>query len=262
MDERLLIRSVPVDCVSMDEALSRIEGFLDGGPDGSSNDAAQRCALIVTPNCEIAAEALKNVQLKNAIEQADLVIPDGIGMQLSAKMLGKKLPERLGGIDVCCEALKLCAKKGKKVFLLGGKPLAPCFNGWSGGKSVAQLAAQRLAEDIPGLKICGVRDGYFSPEEEIGVVDQIKSSGADFLVAGLGSPKQELFLYRNFKDLGCRACMGVGGSLDVWSGSLKRAPQWMINCGLEWLYRLWQEPKRIKRIAGIPVFLAGVLFRR
>ncbi len=251
MEDRLRIRSVSVDCVGMDGALSRIESFLDG----------DRCAMIVTPNCEIAAKALKDAELKAAIDSADLVIPDGTGMRLSSKILGRTLPERLAGIDVCCEALKLCAKKGKKVFLLGGKACAPCFGGWSAGKSVAQLAAQRLAEDIPGLKICGTRDGYFSEEEEIGVADQIKESGADFLVAGLGSPKQELFLYRNLEDLGCRACMGVGGSLDVWSGSLKRAPEWMTRCGLEWLYRLWQEPRRIKRVAAIPVFLAGVFFR-
>ena len=262
MDERLLIRGVPVDRVGMDEALRRIEGFLKEAPAGAEDSCAKRCAMIVTPNCEIAAGALKNAQLKAAIEQSDLIIPDGTGMKLAARMLGKKLPERLAGIDVCFEALKICAAEGKKVFLLGGKALAPCFNGWSYGKSVAQLAAQRLAEDIPGLKICGTRDGYFSPEEEIGVVDQIKDSGADFLVAGLGSPKQELFLFRNLDEFGCRACMAVGGSLDVWSGSLKRAPEWMTRCGLEWLYRLWQEPRRIKRVAGIPVFLAGVLFRR
>ena len=257
-DERLLIRGTAVDRVDVDGALAAVRGFLDA----SQESGSLRSALIVTPNCEIARSALKDADLRAALGAADLVIPDGAGMYLSSKILGEPLPQRMAGIDLCFEILKLCAAEGRKVFLLGGKACAPCFSGWSAGKSVAQLAAQRLAEQIPGLKVCGTRDGYFSDAEEIGVVDQINESGADFLVAGLGSPRQELFLFRNLKDLRCKACMGVGGSLDVWSGCLKRAPEWMTRCGLEWLYRLWQEPRRIRRIARIPGFMAGVLFRR
>ena len=252
--ERILIRGTAVDRTDMN-------GILDLARDYLSRDPSEGTALIVTPNCEIAANALKQPRLKAALDAADLAAADGVGMYLASKMLKKPLPEKLAGIDICMEVLKICAREGKTVFLLGGKPLAPCFGGWSAGKSVAQLAAKRLEEQIPGLKICSTRDGYFSPEEEIGVVDQIRDSGADFLVAGLGSPKQEIFLAENLQDFGCRACMGVGGSLDVWSGCLKRAPEWMIRCGLEWLYRLAKEPRRIKRVAVIPAFLTGVLFR-
>jgi N-acetylglucosaminyldiphosphoundecaprenol N-acetyl-beta-D-mannosaminyltransferase len=115
---------------------------------------------------------------------------------------------------------------------------------------------------IPGLSVAGFHDGYFKPEDEAAIVEDINASGADFLLVALGSPKQELFVKRHEKELKPRVAIGVGGSLDVWSGTLKRAPQFYLDHGLEWLYRIAQEPKRIKRTASIPVFLLKVLFSK
>jgi N-acetylglucosaminyldiphosphoundecaprenol N-acetyl-beta-D-mannosaminyltransferase len=124
------------------------------------------------------------------------------------------------------------------------------------------MAAANLEKEIPGLKIAGFRDGYFKEEEEASVVRQINESGADFLCVALGSPKQEYFVIRHRDMLKVKAAAGLGGSLDIWSGQLNRAPAFYIDHGLEWLYRMIQEPKRLKRLPALPVFLIKAAIRR
>ena len=181
---------------------------------------------------------------------AELAVPDGIGVVKAAKMAGTPLKERLAGIDICTDTLKICAQKGISVFFLGGKP------------GVAERAANSMEQQIPSLKVVGTADGYFLPEEEERLVRRIAESGAGFAVVGLGSPKQELFMHKNAAHLGVKACMGVGGSLDVWAGEVKRAPEKFTRAGLEWLYRLVQQPSRIKRIVKIPAYLFLVKFTK
>ncbi len=238
--ERIDILGIPVDRVNMEQALGAFGEMLEG----------QGCSMIVTPNSEIVQNATKNEELAELIKGADLVIPDGIGLVKASKMLGYPLGERVTGIDFSFEALKLLAARGQSAFFFGSKP------------GVAEKAAEKLREQIPGLIVAGTRNGYFSPEEEAGIAAEIDASGAAFLLAALGSPKQELFMEkyrRGFKNV--KAAIGVGGSFDVWSGTLERAPAFYRDHGLEWFYRLMQEPSRIGRMAEIPRFLIKVMIK-
>lgn len=238
MSDKVSIRGFEVDMLDMEGALSSFEKLLEG----------DSLSVVVTANCEILNEAGKNEELAGVIKRAALVIPDGIGLVYAAKIKGYPLDERVTGIDFSRKALDLVAEKGKKVFFLGAKP------------GVAKAAAENLMQEIEGLQITGWHDGYFKPEEEASVVDEINSSKADFLCVALGSPKQELFMERHRDELCCKVGIGLGGSLDVWSGNTMRAPDFYINHGLEWFYRLITEPWRFKRIAKIPFFLLKVLF--
>ena len=235
--EKIDILGIQVDRVTMEEALDRFEKMLE----------SPGISLIVTPNSEILENATKNPLLMETIGSADLVIPDGIGLVYASKMLGKPLKERVTGIDFSWNALRRLASLGKSAYFFGSKP------------GIAQLAAEKAEAQIPGLKVAGCHDGYFKEEEEGSIVEDINRSGADFLLVALGSPKQELFVRKHQDELQPKVAIGVGGSLDVWSGSLKRAPQFYIDHGLEWLYRIIQEPKRIKRTASIPAFLIKVM---
>ena len=234
--KRLNIYGSYVDMVTMDQALNIFDGLIES--DGLS--------LIVTPNSEIVNNAASNPELARALAEADLVIPDGIGLVHASKTLGEPFEERVAGIDFCFNALKHCAASGHSAFFLGAKP------------GIAEAAAHYITEQIPGLVIAGTRDGYFKPEEESDVVREINDSGASFLCLALGSPKQELFAKRHESDLKAKVAIGVGGSFDVWSGTLKRAPMTYRRLGLEWLYRLFQEPSRFTRMAKIPIFLLKV----
>ncbi|MDR0812860.1 MAG: WecB/TagA/CpsF family glycosyltransferase [Oscillospiraceae bacterium] len=236
-------------------------GFSDLTPPAAAAIAADILArpersakYIVTPNPEIAENAAKIPALLQAIAGAELVLPDGIGIVLASRVLARrkrvaKSLSRCPGIDFCSALLAICAEKGHSVFLFGAKP------------GVAQSAAARLAETHPGLVIAGFRDGYFRPDEATAVVAEINAAAPDFLMICLGSPKQEIWACENqaaLTNVKLAACLG--GVLDVYSGQTRRAPKWMQKTGLEWLYRLLREPKRLFRVMKIPVFLARVLF--
>lgn len=238
--KRLDILGIPVDRVSMDEALAVFERLLD----------AERSSFIVTPNSEIIMKASSDPKLANLIENADLVIPDGIGLVYASRLLKQPLKERVTGIDFTQEALRIVAARGKRVFFLGGKP------------GVAQAAAEKKMVEISGLNVVGVVDGYFKEEDELTIVSRINDSGADFLCVALGSPKQELFIERNRTNLKPCVSIGIGGTLDVWAGVLERAPAFYQKYGLEWLYRVKQEPARIKRLKALPTFLLCVIFNK
>ena len=240
MGGRIELRGIPLDVLSREEARACMAQLL----------SSEGCSVVVTPNCEILYAAEKDAELRKALTGADLAVPDGIGVVKAASMAGTPLKERLAGIDICRDTLDICAEKGISVYLLGGKP------------GVAEKAAEDLKKQIPGLIIAGCSDGYFSGDEEDAVVQRIAQSGAGFAVIGLGSPKQELFMAKNAARLGVSACMGVGGSLDVWSGEAKRAPEKMVNAGFEWLYRLVRQPSRIKRVVRIPAYLLLVKFTK
>ena len=235
------ILGVRVDKVTKAQALEKFRQLLDGS----------RCELIVTPNAEIVEKASKTPQLRRIInEEAALVTPDGVGLIYASKLKGDPIEEKVAGIDFARSAIELCAQLGRSVYLLGSKP------------GVAEAAAANLEKAIPGLKIAGFRDGYFKEEEEASIVRQINESGADFLCVALGSPKQEYFVIRHRDMLKVKAAAGLGGSLDIWSGQLNRAPAFYIDHGLEWLYRMIQEPKRLKRLPALPVFLIKAAIRR
>ena len=239
-DNRIKILGVPVDMVNYEEALARFKSFIE--TDGVS--------LIVTPNSEIVVNASKNPELMSAIEQAEMVIPDGIGLVYASKILKHPLEERVTGIDFFGRTLAYLAETGKTVFLFGSKP------------GIAERAAEKMEEAYPGLKVCGTRNGYFKPEEEEEIIAEINAANPDLLCVALGSPKQELFVLKYKDRLNAKAAIGVGGSLDVWSGDLKRAPEFYRKHGLEWLYRFIQEPSRYKRMAALPAFMLKVIFSK
>ena len=235
------ILGVRVDKITKAQALEEFQKLLEG----------DRCELIVTPNAEIVEKASKTPQLRRIInEDAAIVTPDGVGLIYASKLKGDPIQEKVAGIDFAHSAIELCAKLGRSVYLLGSKP------------GVAEAAAANLENEIPGLKIAGFRDGYFREDEEPSVVAEINASGADFLCVALGSPKQEYFVIKHRDALKVKAAAGLGGSLDIWSGQLNRAPKFYIDHGLEWLYRMIQEPKRLKRLPALPVFLIKAAIRR
>ena len=199
---------------------------------------------VVTPNPEIVEICRENPEANRVINEADLVLPDGIGVIKGAAMLGTPLKERTPGIEFAAHLMGKMAEEGLSLYLLGAKP------------GVAELAAQKLTEQYPGLKIAGTHDGYF--KEDAPVVKAIAASGADCVFVCLGAPKQEFWIKKNGSATGARLLCGLGGSLDVVAGTVERAPKFFCDHGLEWFYRLCKEPKRIGRMMKLPLFLVHV----
>lgn len=243
---RISILGVPVDMVGMSQAVEIFEKLMN----------SDSCGIIVTPNSEIIVNAEKDNELRDIIISADLVIPDGIGLVYASRILGYPLKERVTGIDFLYLILDWLEKNGKSVYLLGSKP------GNSVNPGVAELAASKMKEAFPDLKISGTHHGYFSPDDEQQLVDEINGSGADFLCVALGAPKQEKFIAKYKSSLKVKAAIGVGGSLDVWAGTVRRAPEFYRKHGLEWLYRFIRQPSRYRRIAALPLFMFKVLMSR
>ncbi len=241
--EKLDILGISVDKVDMRDALSKFAEIME----------QEGCGLIVTPNSEIILAATKDASLREILSSADLVIPDGIGIVHASKLIGQPLKERVTGIDFMEMVLIWLQEHQKSIYLFGSKPEN------DERKAVCELAAEKKQQQYPNLKIAGMRHGYFTLEEEASIVEEINASGADFLCVALGSPKQEEFIARNRSALKVKAAIGVGGSFDVWAGTLKRAPEFYQKHGLEWLYRLIQEPSRYKRMAMLPVFMLKVM---
>lgn len=201
-------------------------------------------AYVVTPNPEIIMLSHENAELACAIDEAALVLADGIGVIYGAKILGTPLKSKLPGIDFADELMAQMALEGKSVFLFGAKP------------EVAEVAGKMLAQKHSGLVIAGTQDGYFS--DELPIIEKINAVSPDLLLVCLGAPKQELFMQKNATKLNVGLMAGLGGSLDVFAGNVKRAPKIFQKLGLEWFYRLCREPWRIKRMIKLPLFLVAV----
>lgn len=202
----------------------------------------------VTPNPEFILAAKKDEDFRTVLNKADLSLPDGIGVIYAARILGKPLKGRAPGIDFAQALMERMAREGKRLFLLGAKP------------GVAEKAAENLQKAHPGLLICGVHDGYF--KEDAPVVEAIRSAGADVIFVCLGAPKQELWMAKNGPLTGAKLAVGLGGCLDVFAGTVQRAPKLWQKAGLEWLYRLIKEPSRIGRMSKLPLILVDALGAR
>ncbi len=227
------ILGVMVDNVTMDKAVALLSEYID-------SDSAH---TVVTPNAEILKMCVEDETLKNAVNSADFVSPDGVGVLYAAKIFGTPIKEKVAGCELGLNLLKEAAKKGAGVFLFGAKP------------GVAQLCGQKLKEQIPGLIVSGVRDGYFKNEDNDSIIQMINDSGAKILWVCLGAPKQELWMAQNKDKLNVGLMMGLGGSIDLYAGNVKRAPKIMIKLKIEWLYRLIKEPWRLGRMLKIPEVL-------
>ena len=215
---------------------------------GAALAEAEGFHYAVTPNPEFLLAARKDPAFAQALAGADLVLADGVGVVYSARILGRPLKGRSPGIEFAQRLMGWMAAHGKRLFLLGAKP------------GVAELAAANLKDKYPGLIVCGTHDGYF--KEDGPVVEAIRQSAADVVFVCLGAPKQEFWMVRNGPATGAHLMVGLGGSLDVFAGVVERAPKGFQKLGLEWLYRLMKEPKRIGRMARLPLVLVYALGAR
>lgn len=232
------VMGLKFDSMTMDEALSRAEALLRG----------EKAAYVVTPNAEIAYEALHDGQLREMLNGADLMLPDGAGVVLASKLLRTPVKQKVAGVDFAAGLLGVLERNGQGLYLLGGKP------------GIGELAAQKMLEAHPQLRIAGIADGYF--QDEAPVIAKINASGADALFVCLGAPKQERFMVQHRQELHVHLMAGLGGSLDAFAGTVQRAPAWMIRLNLEWLYRLIREPKRFRRMLRLPKYLWAVMLKR
>ena len=235
---KLDIMGLQFDNVTMDEASARAEQILAG----------KKTCYAVTPNAEIAYEALYDETLRALINGADLVLPDGAGVVLASKLLRTPVKQKVAGVDFAAGLLGILERNGQSLYLLGGKP------------GIGELAAQKMLEAHPQLRIAGIADGYF--QDEAPVIAKINASGADALFVCLGAPKQERFMVQHQQELHVHLMAGLGGSLDAFAGTVQRAPAWMIRLNLEWLYRLIREPKRFRRMLRLPKYLWAVMLKR
>jgi N-acetylglucosaminyldiphosphoundecaprenol N-acetyl-beta-D-mannosaminyltransferase len=234
MNDRIEVVGIKIDNVNMDEAAALMEEFLEG----------DSCRKVFTPNSEILLTAVKDSEFERVLNSGHLVVPDGIGVVIASRFYGTPLKERVAGFDLMVRLMDIADSRGNSVYLLGGR------------EGVAEEAAIKLTENCGRLRIAGTRNGYFESEEEDRIVDEINNSNADILLVALGAPKQEKFIYKYGDRLKVKIAMGVGGSLDVLAGKVKRAPEFYQKAGLEWFYRLVKEPRRITRVLRIPKFIA------
>jgi N-acetylglucosaminyldiphosphoundecaprenol N-acetyl-beta-D-mannosaminyltransferase len=235
--ESVRILGLKVDCVSMESAVNRIEEFI----------AAKTPRHLVTADASMVVIARSDPELGQIVEQADLVTPDGAGILWASRRLRMPIKHKVSGVDLVAELSRLSAGKGYRLYFLGAAP------------GVAEAAARNLADRFPGAAIVGTRDGYFNGDQEAAIIDDIRQAKPDVLFVAMGIPKQEKWINRYKDELGVPVSVGIGGSFDVYSGRVKRAPLWMQRNGLEWLYRLWSNPKKIGKVMTLPRFAVMTL---
>lgn len=243
---RIRVLGRPIDVVTLDEATRRV---LDLARQDRAGGAPGETRVVVTANPEILVAARGDGVLARVLEEAALVVADGIGVVAAARLLGRPLPGRVPGVELLESLLAACAQHGLRPFLLGTRP------------EVIDAAARRALERYPGLQLAGWHHGYF-PFDDPEPVRRVAASGADLLFTGMGAERELRWLHANRSRLNVPVAMGVGGSFDVLSGRVPRAPAWMRRLHLEWFYRLLREPRRWRRQLALPRFAALVLAER
>lgn len=237
--KRYTVLNLWIDDCDMNQALRRVAEFVEEG---------KRVHTVFASNPEKNNSVPKDPFLHNMFRNADMLIPDGIGMVLAARMLYGTKVERVPGCELMQSICKMSADKGYKVFIYGAR------------EEVNEAAADNLKERHPSIQIVGRQNGYLGDEQMDGLIDRINDSKAQILFLALGSPKQEMWISRYREQLKhVRVCQGIGGTLDVLAGTVKRAPDFFCRMGIEWLYRLMAEPKRLKRQIILPMFAAQVI---
>jgi len=217
------VANVPIHAISMASALARIDEFIADG----------------SPHYYIAINAAKVVEfhadpaIRAAIEHAHLLTADGQAVVWAATFLGHPLPERVAGADLMEALIAHAAVRGYSIYLLGARD------------EIVRACVDRVRRDHPSIRIAGFRNGYFRRHDEPAVIDAIREAKPDILFLGFGTPAKEYFMHRHHRALGVPFVMGVGGTFDVYAGFVKRAPRWLQRTGLEWAFRLAQEPGRM-----------------
>lgn len=236
---RIEVLGCPVDALNMEQSIARIEEWV---AEGTTHQH-------VVINAAKLVEMRNNNDLRNIISDCDMVNADGMPIVWASKLLGTPLPCRVAGIDLFQNLVRVCAEKGYRPFFFGAT------------EEVVTKVVQTFQALYPELKVAGYRNGYYSQEEEREIAEMIRDNKADMVFVGFSSPQKEMFLNRWMSVMQASFCMGVGGSFDIVAGKTKRAPKWMQNAGLEWFYRILQEPRRMwKRYAKTnPVFMWMVI---
>ncbi len=231
------VLGIPIHRLTQEQLLKLLRNRKDSG----------LATWLVTANAELIVRAGDNPVLARELKKADLLVADGSGVVWAARALGSHLPQRLPGVEIAEELVKWAAREGLTIYFLGAKP------------GVAAAAVAKLRSRYPSLSVAGIHHGYFSESEEQEIMREIKYLEPDILLVALGAPRQELWLAEHFGELRVPVAVGVGGTFDVWAGRVKRAPIWMSNMGLEWLYRLMVEPWRARRMVALPHFVHRVM---
>jgi N-acetylglucosaminyldiphosphoundecaprenol N-acetyl-beta-D-mannosaminyltransferase len=223
--EKVVLFGVPIDNLTLRESLDRIEEMIRNG--------ATHQHVVVNVDKIVKLQA--DEQLRKAILGCDLINADGQPVVWASRVLQKPLKERVTGVDLFAALVERCAQMGFRPYFLGAR------------QEVVLRVVEILKQQHPGLQVAGWRNGYWKPEEEENVVEEIRQTKPEVLFVAMGSPKKELFLNTWKQQLRIPFVMGVGGTFDVVAGHVKRAPGWMQKCGMEWLFRLAQEPRRMWR---------------
>ena len=231
------ILGVKVDSLTMCQAVERVQQFID----------EKKNALVATANAEMLMRTTTDGELKDILNNADLVVADGAGTVWAANYLGMPMPERVAGYDLAQELMKEAPARGDRIYFFGSAP------------GVADKAREKALELYPGIKIVGTRNGYFKEEDEPDIIAEIKAARPDILLVALGVPKQEKWLNKYRQELQVPVSIGVGGTLDVMAGIVERAPLWMQKAKLEWLFRGLKQPSRAGRLIALPKFVLKVM---
>lgn len=245
LPQRISLLGLPVDCIDLHETVERLSVRIEEQR-GLAAHTPRRTAQVVTLNPEMLMRARTQPGLRALICAAEYVVADGVGILWAARMLGTPLPERVTGVELTRSLAQRAAERGYRLFLLGAAP------------GVAEEAAGRLERDFPGLRIAGTLSGTPRREGDEEAIARIQAARADIVLVAYGSPAQEYWIARVRERLGAAVAVGVGGTFDFLAGRVPRAPQWMRQRGLEWLYRLWREPWRWQRMLALPRFVLVV----
>ncbi len=228
------ILSVRIDPLNFPQVMEKVRAFL----------SEERLHIVATVNPEFVVAAQHDEEFRYILNHTDLNVLDGTGVQLALRIIHRTPCERVTGVDLTRALAQLAAEKGYSIFFLGA------------AEGVARLAAERLKEQFPALRVAGCYSG--TPGER-GLTARINATHADILLVAYGAPKQEKFIFRNADDLRVKIAMGVGGTFDYIAGVVPYAPHWMRRAGLEWLYRLYRQPQRIGRIYKATVLFPGAV---
>jgi len=243
------VLGVRVDCLTQQQTLDAIAQLIEQRRNAIARGEPTECRQVVTVNTEFVMEARRNAEFRKIINNAALVIADGIGIVWATRLGRTPVPERITGTDTLAALAKRSAQQGYRLYLLGAAP------------GVAEQAAARLQSIATGLRIVGTYAGSPALDEEDGILERLREAEADMVCVAYGAPAQEFWIHRNLSRLPVAVAVGVGGAFDFLSGRQRRAPRFMQRLGLEWLYRLYREPWRWRRMLAIPRFMFIVLLK-